>query len=97
MCENIQDCPDASACRPGTCVDKIGNYSCSCPDGYEEGSGAEFSHDCEPVAIDNADHDPTSAVKFEETITYECHSGYSLDGEPDRDTKSNCSGRNRFR
>ena len=70
-------------------MDKIGDYSCSCPNRYEEGSSAEFSHDCikkscgVPVAIDDADHAPTSAMKFEETITYECHSGYSLDGTPD--------------
>ena len=53
-----------------------------CPD-------AEFSHDCNrrscgvPIAIDNADHEPSSSVKFNETVTYEGHSGYSLDGEPD--------------
>ena len=88
-CENIVDCPDASDCLPGTCVDKIGDYSCSCPRGYEEGSSAEYKYDCNkkrcgvPVAIYNADHDPSSAVKFNETATYECHSGYSLDGEPD--------------
>ena len=53
-----------------------------CPD-------AEFSHDCNrmscgvPVFIDNADHEPSSSVKFNETVTYEGHSGDSLDGEPD--------------
>ena len=36
-----------------------------------------------PVAIDNADHEPSSFVKFNETVTYEGHSGYSLDGELD--------------
>ena len=26
-----------------------------------------------PVAIDNADHVPSSAIKFEETVTYDYH------------------------
>ena len=88
-CENIGDCPDAGACLPGTCVEKIGDYSCSCPLGCEEGASAEHKYDCNrkscgvPAAIDNADHDPSSAVKFNETAAYERHSGCSLDGEPD--------------
>ena len=88
-CENIGDCPDAGACLPATCVDKIGDYSCSCPLGYEEGSSAEYTYDCNrkscgvPAAINNDDHDPSSAVKFNETVTHECHSGCSLVGEPD--------------
>ena len=36
-----------------------------------------------PVAIDNADHTPFNPAMFEETVTYECHSGHSLDGTPD--------------
>ena len=70
-------------------VDKIGDYSCSCDPLCEEGSSAEHKRDCDrqscgvPVVIDNADHDPSSAVKFNETLTHECRSGYSLDGELD--------------
>ena len=33
-------------------------------------------------AIDNADHTPFNPAMFEETLTYECHSGHSLDGTP---------------
>ena len=52
-------------------------------------SSAEYKQNCNrkscgvPVAIDKSDHDPSSAVTFNETFTYECHSGYNLDGEPD--------------
>ena len=33
------------------------------------------------VAINNDDHAPSSANKLEETVTYECHSGHTLDGK----------------
>ena len=33
---NIVDCPDAGACVPGTCVENIGDYSCSCDPLFEE-------------------------------------------------------------
>ena len=61
-CANIVVCPDAGACVPGTCAEKIGEYSCSCHPLYEEGSSAAYKHDCNrkrcgmPIAIDNADH-----------------------------------------
>ena len=53
--------------------------SLSCPFGYEEGSSAEYEHDCNrrvaaPVAIDNADHASSGVIKF---------SGYTLDGSLD--------------
>ena len=56
---NIVDCPYAGACVPGTCVENVGDYSCSCDPLFEEGSSAEYKHDCNrksccvPVAIDN--------------------------------------------
>ena len=54
-----------------------------------KGSSAEYKHDCNrksccvPVAIDNFDHDLSSAVKFHETFTHEWHSCHNLDGKFD--------------
>ena len=61
--------------------------------GDEEGSSAECRHDCNrkscgvPVAIDNADHTPVNPAMLEETFTYKCHSGHSLEGSPVGDKK----------
>ena len=54
---------------------------------YFEGSSTEYKHVCDrkscgmPFAIENVDHDPSSAMRVHETVTHECHSGDSLDGE----------------
>ena len=40
------------------------------------------------IAIDNADHVSSSAVKFEETVLCELHSGYILDGTLDENKSS---------
>ena len=32
-----------------------------------------------PVAIDNDDHTSSNATMLEKTVTYECHSGHSLE------------------
>ena len=40
-----------------------------------------------PVAIDNADHTRVNAAMLEETFTYKCHSGCSLEGSPVGDKK----------
>ena len=67
-CENVQDCSDGNACFPGTRADKVSDYSCSCISGYEEGSSTEYRHICNrkrcvvPVAVDKADHTPSSAA-----------------------------------
>ena len=54
----------------------------------------EQQHDCNgksygvSIAIDNADHVSSSAVKFEETVLCELHSGYILDGTLDENKSS---------
>ena len=66
----------------GTSNHKASDYSRSYRSGYEEGSSAEYKHDCNrksygvPIAIDNADHVSSSTVEFEETVLHERHSGY---------------------
>ena len=60
--------------------------------GYEEGASSEFARNRNkqsggvPVAIDNAAHAPTGTIKFEDTVTFECHEEYSLDDTVDGNT-----------
>ena len=69
-------CPDANACLPGACADKTSDYSHSCPSGYEESFSTEYEHNCNreiygvQIAINNADHVSSSAIKFEETVLW---------------------------
>ena len=62
----------------------------SCPSDYEEREFQRKTHarlQQEELRSASCDHASSSAIKFEETVLCECHSGYILDGTPDGNKK----------
>ncbi|CAK0863174.1 unnamed protein product, partial [Prorocentrum cordatum] len=91
-CGNIPDCPEG-ACEPGKCKDLVNDYTCECPSGYNEepNRGENLEKDCMPQSCGKcADHASIahaqclipSLERFYdgEKASYECETGYSLDG-----------------
>ena len=77
-CQNTDHCVGNRCGSHCVCRDKatptvvhLNDYTCECDSGFELKSTARVA--ALSVAIDNVDHVLSNAIKFEETVTYECH------------------------
>jgi hypothetical protein len=88
-CGNIDDC-GPEACGVGKCIDGVNDYSCQCPYGYEQIETAE-EKTCQAVvcgtppqvghALTKPINEGTSKVSFPTVVTYQCATGFTLDGK----------------
>ena len=72
-CQNSDNCVGNRCGSHGVCrveatstVIHLSKYTCECDSGNSKSCGVS-------VAIDNVGHVFSNAIKFEETIIYECH------------------------
>ena len=84
ICGNINDC-GPEACGAGECEDLVNDYTCHCSEGHElidtgnktcEAVVCGFPPEVRFTAVDNIKY------SYEETVTYTCEVGTSVDGAP---------------
>jgi hypothetical protein len=111
ICGNIDDC-GPEACGVGKCIDGVNDYKCDCPTGYEEWSeeddDGKMQHTCRavecglPREVDHAATNPAEAAtvkaEYQNTVVYNCDTGFTLDGKAggDNDFSIECKANKDF-
>ncbi|MDB4989969.1 MAG: uncharacterized protein JWN04_5147 [Myxococcaceae bacterium] len=81
VCVRHDDCAGISACAPGSCVDGVRAYTCSCPAGYDgAGTSACADRDECKLALDNCDTTPPACANTPGNFVCSCPSTHFGDG-----------------